>query len=149
MTGMNPPVASPAARRSRHAWIWPVVLAAAISVASSRPRLADPISWENFDKVAHFLVFGLLAILVCRLRPGWRFAVLAAVLTSVYGGLDEWHQSFVPGRKAGPDDWVADTLGAIVAVICYTRWTWFRRLLEGRAKTRAGRPTPAAQQSSS
>jgi len=145
---MNPPVASPEARRSRHAWIWPVLLAVAISVASSRPRLAD-MGFDGSDKVAHFAVFGLLAILVCRLKPGWRFAVLAAVLTSVYGGLDEWHQSFVPGRKAGPDDWVADTLGAIVAVICYTRWAWFRRLLEVRSKPRAGRPTPAAPQSSS
>lgn len=29
----------------------------------------------------------------------------------VYGALDEWHQSFVPGRTPSAADWVADMVG--------------------------------------
>lgn len=35
---------------------------------------------------------------------------------SLYGVSDEWHQSFVAGRDSSHEDWVADTIGAIVGV---------------------------------
>lgn len=36
---------------------------------------------------------------------------------AVYGALDEWHQSFVPGRDADFLDWTADVAGAICALV--------------------------------
>ena len=81
------------------------------------------------DKLVHFLIFGLLATLVCR-SPGlkrWGWAVL---LVSAYGIADEFRQSFTPGRYVEFDDWVADTSGAAVAVTLYTLWAGYRRLLE-------------------
>ena len=37
--------------------------------------------------------------------------MVALVIASGYGVLDEWHQSFV-GRDCDPADWLADTIGA-------------------------------------
>ena len=47
-----------------------------------------------------------------------------------FGVSDEVHQSFTPGRSMEIADWVADTLGATVAVLAYTRWTAYRQRLE-------------------
>ena len=49
---------------------------------------------------------------------------------SLFGATDEWHQSFVPGRASEVKDWVADTLGAALAVSLYAGWGRYRRLLE-------------------
>jgi VanZ family protein len=128
---------APSATVSRTAWIWPVALAAVIFAWSSRSQVPDVGSWiPHFDKVVHFSVYGLLGVLTCRTRrgPGWAF--LAVVLTSLYGASDEWHQSFVPGRTAGVADWIADTLGAAVAVGCYAGSPRLRRWLEAPARAR-------------
>ena len=45
--------------------------------------------------------------------------VWAAVIATVYGVTDEWHQSFINGRTADPLDLVADGLGAIIAACAY------------------------------
>jgi VanZ family protein len=104
-------------------------MAGLIVFASSRSHIPGP-KIHNFDKVVHFGAFGLLATLVARVGPGWRGAVWGLVLTSAFGATDEWHQSFVPGRSCDFFDWVADTLGAAIAVACYARWVRYRNLLE-------------------
>jgi len=115
---------------SQRAWIWPLLVAATIFLASSRSQIATP-SITNFDKVAHFSVYGLLATLVVRLRICGRWAPwLALVLVSFYGVTDEFHQSFVPGRSCDVADWIADTSGAALAILLYSRWTWYRQRLE-------------------
>jgi len=118
-------------------WVWPVVLATVIVGASGQGQVAAP-HIVNFDKLAHFSIFGLLATLVGRngFVPGRAWVPIIAV--SIFGLTDEWHQSFTPGRSVEFDDWVADTLGAIVAVTVYAHWTWYRTLLE-RALTRRRR----------
>lgn len=116
-------------RRSRHAWVWPALLAAAIFLASSRSQIAEP-NISHIDKVAHFGVYGLLATLLCRLGQGWRAAVCALLAASLYGASDEWHQSFTPGRSVEVADWAADTLGAALAVTLYTAWARYRQWLE-------------------
>lgn len=107
-------------------WFWPLLLAGLIFVASGRGEVAAP-DVIGIDKVAHFAVFGLLGTLVVRTgcRP-W----VAVLLVSGYGFADEWRQSFTPGRMVEVADWVADTLGALVAVFFYTRWTLYRAWLE-------------------
>jgi VanZ family protein len=98
-------------------------------------RVPDVGDWiPHFDKVVHFSVYGLLGVLTCRTRRGAGWAILAVVLTSLYGASDEWHQSFVPGRAAGVADWMADTLGAVVAVGCYAGSPRLRRWLEAPAR---------------
>ena len=42
---------------------------------------------------------------------------LATSIASLYGISDEFHQSFVPGRTPDVVDWLADTSGALLAVL--------------------------------
>ena len=119
-----------AGRLSPRGIFWAAALAALILIASSRSRVASPGITEADDKFGHFAVYGLLGTLVCRLGQGWRAAAWALLIVSAYGASDEWHQSFVPGRASAMGDWIADTLGAALAVALYTGWTWYRQLLE-------------------
>jgi len=40
---------------------------------------------------------------------------------SLYGITDEFHQSLVPGRSPDMLDWLADTLGATIAIFLITK----------------------------
>jgi VanZ family protein len=73
-------------------------------------------------RLAHLVAFGLLGLLGYWAFEGWpRRALLAVLLTSAFGALDEYHQSFTPGRRAAWDDWLADTLFAALAVFLWLR----------------------------
>jgi VanZ family protein len=41
---------------------------------------------------------------------------LVIAIVSLYGISDEFHQSFVSGRSVDSTDWIADTVGAVLAV---------------------------------
>jgi VanZ family protein len=113
--------------------IWPFALAFAIYAASSQSTLAVPNVGISYDKVAHLLVFGLFATAILRIpyffKQGWKGALIAIAIVSLYGALDEYHQSF-SGRSVEFDDWIADTLGAILACILYLKCQWYRRIWE-------------------
>lgn len=126
MSSAEPISAKPAASRSR--WAYPLALATTIIVASGRGQVAAP-DIVNFDKVAHLAVFGLLATLVLR-APGLRHAWLAVVAVSLFGAADELRQSLTPGRAMEFGDWLADSLGALIAVAAYRFWPWYHRVLE-------------------
>ncbi|CAM3074491.1 VanZ family protein [Rariglobus hedericola] len=113
---------------SRWQWAYAVALAATIVWASGNGQVAAT-SIVNFDKVAHFSVFGLMATLVLRPFRGGH-AWWAVVIVSLFGVSDELRQSLTPGRSMELADWIADTIGAVVAVTVYTFWPWYRRLLE-------------------
>ncbi len=65
------------------------------------------------DKVAHALLFGVLAALLRYAGASGRTAFVAAV---AWGGVDEAHQAFVPGRTPDLADLAADAVGAALAV---------------------------------
>ena len=113
----------------RRKTFWPLLVAATIFWASSHSQVAAP-GIPNFDKVAHFSVYGLLATLLVRLGRGPRAVWLALLATSLYGASDEWHQYFVPGRSCELGDWLADTTGGALAVALYRLWPWYRTRLE-------------------
>lgn len=118
----------------RRDWIWPLTVAGVIVWASNHGKVATPefTHWiTNFDKVAHFSIYGLLATLIVRLGEGRWAPWVTILIVSFFGVTDEWHQSFVPGRSCDVADWVADTLGASLAVGLYWGWAGYRRLLEG------------------
>jgi len=115
---------------SRWQWAYAVALAGTVVWASGHGQVAAP-GIVDFDKAAHFAVFGLMATLVVRPMRR-RYAWCAVVIVTVFGALDELRQSFTPGRAMEFADWIADTSGAIVAVTAYTFWPWYRRLLETR-----------------
>jgi len=125
---------------SRLAALWPFLIAGSIFLVSNSSQIATPdLHLDKFeDKVQHFLVFGLFATAIIRIpgihKMGWKGALLAIFLVSLYGALDEYHQSFTPHRYVEFDDWIADTSGAILAVTLYCNWRWYRKLLECRPK---------------
>ncbi|HQR30391.1 MAG TPA: VanZ family protein [Anaeromyxobacteraceae bacterium] len=85
--------------------------------SQSNPFPFMPRGFFTHDKLLHLLEYAVLGAL---LAPALRLAgmsprgalLAAAVLGSLYGATDEFHQAFVPGRTADVLDWVADTLGA-------------------------------------
>jgi VanZ family protein len=121
---------------------WPALLAGAVFLASSRPRLATPVEFSHMDKVVHALTFGLMATLLVRVffrpRHPVRSALVAIACASLFGITDEFHQSYTPGRTVDVGDWIADTGGAMLAVTLYTLWPWYRRVLEWRPGERGG-----------
>ncbi|NOU70911.1 VanZ family protein [Paenibacillus sp. LMG 31458] len=73
-------------------------------------------------KSAHVLMFGLLSIffyIVIRRQSIW----FAWVCTTLVGVVDEWHQSYVPGRSALVQDVLLDSLAALIflRIIVYIR----------------------------
>ena len=73
---------------------------------------------DKFYHAGAYFIMGLLA---------WRsfkhlasssiiLALLSIAFCSLYGLSDEWHQSFVAGRESDITDWLADTIGAVLAI---------------------------------
>jgi uncharacterized protein YfiM (DUF2279 family) len=122
------PIPSAQSRFSRLRWLYPLALATAVVIASGRSHVAAP-AGLGFDKLAHFSVFGLLATLLSR-SPGVRRFRYAILIVSLFGIGDEFRQSFTPGRSVEFADWMADTLGAALAVTLYAFWPRYRSLLE-------------------
>lgn len=96
---------------------------ATIYYASSQPFIPTPNLFSNQDKLFHLIVYGILGVLLllsCRYTsPGYSGIQITrtVVIASLYGISDELHQSFVPGRELELIDWLADTLGALIAVL--------------------------------
>jgi len=86
--------------------------------SQSRPFLPASLGFRESDKLLHFCAYAVLASLAtlrplrARERPR-AIVVEAFVLAALYGVVDEFHQSFVPGRDASMGDVVADALGAL------------------------------------
>jgi len=107
-------------------WRW--VLAAAYSawiywlssIEYLHTRLPGRVS--HYDKLGHVAVYAVLGALYFNAvtagggRASARRTILAFLLTVAFGASDEWHQSFVPGRSGKLGDWLADALGAALAM---------------------------------
>lgn len=124
-------------------YVLPFSLAVSIFIASGSQDLATPNIYIPYspDKLLHFLIFGLLATVILRTNRlkqlRLRDLIISIIIVSVYGIFDEIRQSFTPGRSVEIGDWVADTVGAIVAVILYAQWKGYRHLLERRVQIKA------------
>lgn len=109
-------------------WL-PVVLYAGVIFflsAQSHPedQLPSFLFKEVSDKALHAVEYGVLAVLCYRAFrwAAWPAAaqqavMLAIVTASVYGLMDEMHQALVPLRDASWQDWLADTVGAVIGAI--------------------------------
>ncbi len=90
---------------------------------SSQSSLPTPELFSQQDKILHAVFYGILAtLLLASFKPGITgykkiHSLLAALGASLYGISDEIHQSFVAGRDADFLDWLADTTGAVVAIV--------------------------------
>lgn len=124
MPDASPPAAVPGAAAR---WTPPVLWLATVLVGTSWPSLTLGPDGLPLDKIAHFSAYGILAALALRatLTPH-RLTTMLAVLVSVsvLGAIDEWHQSFIPGRSMSFADWIADSAGATLGVLA-VRWIPF------------------------
>jgi VanZ family protein len=69
--------------------------------------------------LTEYFIFGLLALRAIRAGRRewlWKWAGWALFLSAVMASLDEYHQSFVPGRTASPWDSALDTCGAAIGL---------------------------------
>ena len=100
-----------------------------IFVLSSIPSLSPPdlgLDWE--DKIAHFIEYSILGVLIIRsleatsatLTAGWLW--IAWGLGAFYGITDEIHQYFVPNRFASPWDATADAIGVAIGILIYRQF---------------------------
>jgi VanZ family protein len=97
----------------------------AIFVSSSLHGIRLPFKFISADKLIHFGIFFILGILAARaflfqqrFPLVQKYALLFAVLFVMsYGASDEIHQMFVPGRSPEIFDFLADTLGGILAAM--------------------------------
>ena len=111
-------------------WVPVALYAGAIFYLSAQSHPDDQLPLfvlrDVSDKVLHAVEYGILSILCYR---AFRWAagpavarqavVLAIVTASVYGITDEAHQLFVPFRESGWQDWLADTIGAVIGALSW------------------------------
>jgi len=120
---------------SRYCVIWPVLYMAGIYCLSSISDQGaandnlNPLAWISPD-VQNFLHLPLYGGLACL----WFWALrhwleetiykylLTLILTLGYGLLDEWHQTFVPGRFGSLTDVGFDLTGAVIGLLIYRSW---------------------------
>ena len=88
-------------------------------------------------KCAHFTEYFIFSLLILRgFRAGekgtrLRWALLTILIVAGYASLDEFHQSFVPGRTPAVTDVLIDTTGGTAAQIA--AWLW---ALSGRTRAK-------------
>ncbi|MBC7981301.1 MAG: VanZ family protein [Armatimonadetes bacterium] len=103
-------------------WAGALFLLSSFSNVTPEPGIELP----HIDKVLHFSYFliggFILATIIC-LKRGLSASfktriLLPFIIFAVFGALDEYHQTFTPGRSGNdPFDWLADILGALCGII--------------------------------
>lgn len=105
-------------------WLPALILMIAIFAFSSQTsnELPNFGGWDYFvKKSAHGIGYGLLALSYLHALPNRNYK-LAWFLAVLYSLTDEFHQSFVPGRRASfIDVFVFDNLGAMIALFLHYR----------------------------
>jgi len=106
-----------------------VLLASAIFIEALHGPTIDNSIIPNLDKIVHVAAFGLLAFLLFRFARSagfiirWPLLVMIVLMIAGLGIMDEWVQSFTPGRTASPMDVLADVAGAGFTVCMCFLWS--------------------------
>ena len=108
-------------------WFPVILYSGIIFCVSSIPDMKIPLREVWFDKVLHVLEYMPFGFFLARGLYNTKIPVFtgmfwAAVfsISFLYGASDEFHQSFVPGRNAGVDDVIADTVGGAIGGYIYS-----------------------------
>jgi VanZ family protein len=106
-------------------WLPALMLMLVIFALSSRTSAELPNfgGWDYFfKKTAHAIGYGALAVSYLHALPPRNYK-LAWLLAVLYSATDEFHQSFVPGRRASVIDvLVFDNLGALIALFLHYKF---------------------------
>jgi len=108
--------------------------------------MSDGLPWllQVLLPAAHFLSFGVLAVLVLGTR--WPMPRWGIVLTlMLYGGMTEILQGFVPPRTPAWMDWFQDLLGIVAGTaFCWTAALMTGKLSKSQRSRRVGSSNPSA-----
>lgn len=103
----------------------PAIIILCVSwILSSYSTIEQMPSFFGADKIVHMICFAGFA-------GAWTFwftgkswnehflrnFLICVLIVSFYGIIDEFHQSFVPGRQVSVFDWLADTVGAMIGSV--------------------------------
>jgi len=115
-------------------WLW-VVIVIALSLISNPPH---PMSFEQNDKVSHFLAYGCLMLWFCQMYSGvWRRLGLALAFVAMGVGV-EFLQSLTPDRSYDAFDMAANTVGVIAGwLLASTPLAHGLRVIEARYLARS------------
>jgi VanZ family protein len=113
-------------------WAPALIYMALIFYSSSQSDPAPALTEHVWDKLLHASGYAVLALLYWWALVSdsltWKAtAATAILLTSAYAATDEMHQTFTPGRVPDVKDWMADTLGALLAIAAVSISTALRR----------------------
>ncbi len=103
------------------AWAPPVLWLGLMMAATSIPNL-DTSKWPNADKVFHFAVYAVWAILclrTVRMAEWGGTAVWIAVAAAglAVGAADELHEKIIPGRTVSLSDFFFNAAGLMAGMI--------------------------------
>lgn len=105
-------------------WLYVILWMSVIFYFSSQPDLKStlPTFWDFiFRKIAHISEFFVLAYFLFKAvrehQPSWIFALsLTFVISEIYAGFDEFHQTFTAGRSGNIIDVGIDSIGVMLFV---------------------------------
>ena len=106
--------------RPRLIWSITVSYMILIFILSSISHLPQPSREPYLPVIEHIMEYAILSVLLFSALLSTRkydmkeILILAVIVTVLYGLSDEIHQLYVPGRVSSLDDFIADTLGALV-----------------------------------
>lgn len=123
-------------------WLWaPVILCVVAIFSMSSLTAADihrlnvfRIPSEYVHRIGHLIEYAVLAALLVRalyhsdtgMSP-IRMNTVAVIALILFAGTDEWHQTFVPGRKGRAGDVLYDILCVTMGIVAYY---WYKRITE-------------------
>lgn len=86
----------------------------------------DTSSTFNLTYVYHFVIFFLFGLFLLITIKGeneteTKHMIIVLIIAILYAALDEFHQSFTPGRNVSVIDLLVDTAGITFAVIFYDK----------------------------
>ena len=116
--------------RKKHSTTLFVSYAVLVAFLSLQP--GDGSSIESYDKVAHFITYGIFASLSHHIRLSARHYVYVCIGIVAYSGMLEVAQSFVPGREMSALDLFANTLGVALGMLLRTKY-FAEEKLHGKA----------------
>jgi VanZ family protein len=107
------------------AWFFLILILICIP-GEDLPKADDWMNAIDFDKLVHIGLFAVLGFLIMSPAANglltdkmkWNFFIKVAVAVSIYGITTEFIQRFlIPGRSFDIFDWLADSIGAVIALL--------------------------------
>ena len=104
--------------------VFTILIAVEIFFFSSKGSFPGAGGISILPVVYHFIVFFLFSFFLLATIKGNKklkisYVIITLILSVIYAILDEFHQSFIPGRDASVKDILTDSAGIILSFLVY------------------------------